>query len=148
MSSESPTLSALRALIEAYMEKVESLERNRKPGEGLFGLRGGPKDDACHEIFFEDVRTLLDDFAKTSPSSAEAREVLSALYAAAAQNRECGSAYWMLLAIHGPGLVLTDWLDASDAAALYDELRATYPRRERLPALKKNLAALKAKKES
>ena len=38
-------LSRLEALVHDYVEEVQKLERNRKIGDGLFGLRPGPADD-------------------------------------------------------------------------------------------------------
>ena len=37
-----------QGLYESYLEEVERLERERKPGAGYFGLKGGPADDPCH----------------------------------------------------------------------------------------------------
>ena len=65
-------LSRLEALYNDYIGTVQELERNRKPGEGLFGMRSGPKDNPCHERFSEDVEKMLKDFRDTSPTSMSA----------------------------------------------------------------------------
>ena len=133
-TSVSEVLGSLRGLISAYVEKVEELERNRKPFEGIFGLKGGPKDDPCHDRFAEDVQALVDSFAQSAPSSHDAHAVLYELFSAAPTHRNTNSAYWMLLAVLGTSFPLIDHLDPSDAAELRDFFVRTYPRRELLPA--------------
>ena len=44
------TLTDVQDLIEAYAETAESLERNRKFGEGLFGITPGPADDPVERV--------------------------------------------------------------------------------------------------
>ena len=42
-------LERIRKLYEGYLKTAEELEKNRKIGDGLFGLGHGPEDDPCHE---------------------------------------------------------------------------------------------------
>lgn len=148
MSGQSDCLIRLRALIAAYLDKVDELERNRKIGEGLFGMKGGPKDDPCHDRFAEDVRALLSDFAAEEPSSGETAALLRELYTAAADHRDAGCAYWMLLAVQGAGLPLIERLSAPDAAALHALLESLYSRRERFPVHDQTLKKLKKQGKS
>ena len=135
-------LSDVRALCEAYIAKVESLEHNRKPGEGIFGLKGGPSDDPCHDRFADELRALLDQYASEEHRPEEVREVLSYIYTVPLAHREPKSAYWMLVAVHGLTLVLVEALDPASAAALRRRYATDYPRWERLPVQKQVLAAL------
>ncbi len=136
-------LPRVRALYEDYLDRVCELERNRKPGAGIFGLKGGPKDDPCHDRFAEELEKLLAEFAASDPGSEEIRAVLSYMHELPPMHREPRSAYWMLIAVHGLGLELTEGLSREDAAALRSRYARLYPRWERLPAQKKLLAALK-----
>lgn len=138
--------SGIRSLYETYIETVETLERNRKPGEGIFGLKGGPATDPCHDRFVDELTTAIGDYAAQEPSSAERTEVLSYMYAVPLEHREPRSAYWMLIAVHGLSLQLIEGLDPADAAALCKSYGKAYPRWERLPVQKNVLSALKARK--
>ena len=145
MMPQSETLTLLRERIGEYLKKVETLEANRKPAEGIFGLKGGPKDDPCHDRFADDLGRLFADFSKQEPESSEVCAVLQELFLAADAHRDANSAFWMLLAVQGLGQELIGRLSASDAALLYDSLKKTYPRRERFPIQKQILAKLKAR---
>ena len=126
-------LSRLEALYQNYIQTVQELEKNRKIGDGLFGLRPGPADDPCHDRFAADLDALLKDFAASSPDSAVCAAVLRYLFTAPEAWRDLKSAYWMLIAVQGLGAGLIENLNAADAGALEAFYAARYPRRERLP---------------
>lgn len=136
-------LSEIRALYREYLDEAERVERERKPGDGLFGLGKKPSDDPCHERFASALDAALRDFAALEPDSARVREVLSHIFRAPAEHREPVSAYWMLCAAHGFTLGLIDRLDAQDAAALLALYAKIFRRWERLPVQRQVYAALK-----
>ena len=140
---EEKWLSRLEALYDNYIDTVRELERNRKPGEGLFGMRSGPKDSPCHERFAEDVKKLLKDFGNTSPGSEECAALLRYLLTAPESQRELTSAYWMLIAVQSFGIDLIGYLDPADAKALAELCSTYYPRWNRLPVQEKLLKGLK-----
>ncbi len=137
-------LSRLEALIHDYVEEVQTLERNRKFGDGLFGLRPGPADNPCHDRFAADVKRLFEDCRDAAPDSGECAGLLRCLFTAAEPWRELRSAYWMLIAVQGCGMELIDRLSHADAAALAELYAAQYPRHERLPVQDKLLKKLRA----
>lgn len=138
-------INEICALYDAYLEKVEELERNRKVTDGLLGITKGPKDDPCHDWFADELEIRLSDFAAADPSPEEIRSLLEYMYRAPLENRDNHIIYWMFTAVHS--LVLeTDLigrLDRKDASDLYRQYSEDYPRWERLPAQKKTLKALK-----
>ncbi len=136
----------IRALYAAYIEKAETLERDRKPGEGLLGLKKGPADDPCHGRFAEELEAAVADYAAQPPAPAEAAALLSYMFDVPQAHREPVFAYWMLIAVQGLSLPLIDGLDPADADALFRIYEKTYPRWERLPVQKKVLAALRKKR--
>ena len=139
------TLSALRSETETYVDFVRELERKRKPGEGIFGLKGGPADNPCHERFDQTVGQLLQDFAARKPASDTVRAVMEALFAAPKKYASSAPAcaYWMLIAIQRHSLPLIDLLSSEDAFALYVRFNKDIPRRERLPVQTEILKKLK-----
>ena len=128
-----PWLSRLEALYQNYLQTVRELEKNRRIGDGLFGLRPGPADDPCHDRFAADLDELMKACAAAGPDSAECAALLRYLFTAPEAFRELKSAYWMLIAVQGLGACLIERLSPSDARALAEFYAARYPRRERLP---------------
>ena len=136
-------LSRLEALYNDYIGTVQELERNRKPGEGLFGMRSGPKDNPCHERFSEDVKKLLQNFRDTSPDSGDSAAMLRYILTIPESWQELTCAYWMLIAVQGFGIDLIEFLNPADAKTLAELYNAYYPRRIRLPVQEKLLKRLK-----
>ena len=92
------SIESLQGLYDEYLEKAITVERNRRPGEGIFGFGKKPSDDPCHARFLEDLKDWLEAFRGGEPDSGEAREVLTLIYRAAKENPEPPSAYWVLIA--------------------------------------------------
>lgn len=135
-------MAAIQRLYEAYIARAEQLERDRKPGDGLLGMSGGPKDDPCHDQFAAELERLVKDMAAQGPSSGEVRETLAYIYRAPLEHREPLTVYWMLQAVHGFTVELITLLSAEDARILRDDYAQSYRRWERLPVQKKALSAL------
>ena len=142
---EDKTLPILRRETEAYLDTVRELERKRKPGEGIFGLKGGPADNPCHERYDQTVQQLLKDFAARNPASETVREVLEELYSSPKKYSAPTCAYWMLIAVQRHSVPLIDLLSSEDAFALYVRFNKDIPRRERLPVQTEILKKLKQK---
>ena len=138
-------LARLEKLYDDYLKTVQDLEDNRKLGEGMFGFKGGPADNPCHDRFAEDLRALLENFAAQEPDSADVREILAWIYNAPKRFLRPRTASWMLLAVHGLTLPLTDRLSPEDAKALYEAYSGSFKRWERLPNQVELLKKLKAK---
>ena len=136
-------LSGLRERYRSYEETVEELEKNRKPFEGIFGMKGGPADNPCHDRFAEDMRGFFADYAAGRPDSAEVREVLDFVFNEPVAYRGPQCAYWMLTAVQGLTDVLIPLLSREDAAALAASYGKRYPRWKRLPNQDQLLARLK-----
>jgi hypothetical protein len=139
-------LSRIEALYDAYLLTAAELEKNRKFGDGILGLRPGPADDPCHQHFAGELEALLRECAAEA-SSAEAAEILRLLFDKADDRRMPLSAYWMLIAVQGLGRELIGLLSPGDAAVLLTFYRRRYPRRVRLPVQDQILKQLKLQAE-
>jgi hypothetical protein len=143
---ENSWLSRIEALYDAYLLTAAELEKNRRFGDGILGLRPGPADDPCHQRFAAELGALLGESAAQS-SSAEAAEILRLLFDKADDKRMPLSAYWMLIAVQGLGHELIGLLSPEDAAGLLAFYRKRYPRRVRLPVQDQILKQLKLQAE-
>lgn len=138
-------LDAVRALYTDYQEQFRQQELARKPGEGVFGLGMGPRDYPCHSQFAQQLEQLLGEIAAQQPPSGDLLSLLDYIYRAPLELRPAQDAvYWMLLAAHSLTLGLISLLDAGDAKTLAANYNQAFPRRNRLPAQDKVLAALQA----
>lgn len=136
------TANDIFEIYDRYIEKAEKLERERKPGDGLFGMGKKPADDPCHDEFAERLEKALDDLAASKPTADEVCKVLSYIYKAPQKHRDMLSIYWMLNAVHGLTLGLIPLLSPDDAKTLKSSYADDFPRFERLPVQKKVFAAL------
>ncbi len=144
MPERNEALVRLRELYESYLKEVELLELNRKPGAGIFGLKGGPADDPCHDRFAETLRGFYEGFAAQKPESAAVRELMAYACTLPTVRREPRTAYWMLIAVQSLTQELIGLLtpqDAGELAALYEK---SFRRHERMPSQIKLIRALKA----
>ena len=125
-------LARLEQLYGDYLRTINKLERDRKPGEGLFGTRG-PKNDPCHDRFAEELGAFLEELAASEADSSVRRASMETIFSAPLQNREPKSAFWMLIAVQGLTRGLISGLTPEDAAALAERYAEDYPRNARLP---------------
>lgn len=142
--AKTPTgMEDIRRLYTDYLEQVRQAELSRRPFDGYMGF--GPKlgDAPCHRQFAQNLEALLKDIDREGPRSGQVREMLEYIYRAPQEHRKPPAVYWMLIAVHGLTIKLTDRLETDDALVLWTEYRKLYRAGERLPAQKKTLAALK-----
>ena len=126
-------LARLDSLYEDYLNTVLRLERDRKLGDGIFGIRPGPADDPCHDRFAADLQGLLEELDSDGADSSLRREAMEKIFSAPLQSPDPKSSYWMLVAVQGLTRVLIPGLTHEDADALAERYEKDYPRRERLP---------------
>ena len=141
-------LETIKGLYTDYLAQTERLERERKPGEGLMGFGGGPKDDKCHGEFADAVITVVTKAAAEGLSTSQALELLNFIFTAPLQNSDNRLAYWMLMAMQGQMAGIITYLSPESARLLLIWYKETYPRRERFPAQKDVIAALKKRAQS
>ena len=144
MLEQGEALARLQELYESYIAKVDFLEKNRKPGEGLLGLKGGPDEDPCHDRFADDLQEFYTEITMGKPASGTVRELMEYACTAPGQHREPRTAYWMLIAVQSLTQPLIRLLTPQDAGALAELYENNYRRFERLPSQKQLMKALKS----
>ena len=134
---------ALRACYRDYEAQVEEAASRARPTDGIFGFRGGVKDDPCHSRFAEALRAMLADYAASEPDPDEVGEVLLFMMEEPRLYRGHPSAAWMLQAVQGLTMDLVPLLRPDAAAALAAAYEKDYPRSKRLPVQNELLKRLK-----
>ena len=147
MPEREETLARLGGLYESYLKEAELAEFNRKPGAGIFGLKGGPADDPCHDRFAEKLKLFYDELAAHKADSGTVRELMAFACTAPLRFRQPRTAYWMLIAVQSLTQPLIALLDAQDARSVAELYEKTFRRHERLPAQIKLMKALRAAAE-
>ena len=143
MPERNEALAQLRALYEAYLDKTAVLERDRKPGAGWFGLKGGVADDPCHDRFAEELHAYFTALAASGAESAAVREIMEYVISAPQTADAPRAAYWMLIAVQGLTRPLLPLLSAADAQAVGEHLEKLFPRSKRLPVQDELVRALR-----
>lgn len=141
---QTKVINEIYALYDAYIQKVQELEKNKKITDGLFGITKSPKGDACHDQFAEELGTKLKELALCKPAPDEVCDLLEYMFTIPLSWKEDPMIYWMLAAVHILALDLVPILSGKDAQRLYEQYNRDYHRWERLPAQKDMLKALKA----
>ena len=134
----------LRALYESYLDEAETAERNRKPGAGWFGMKGGPADDPCHDRFSVALREYFTELSDSGAPSEVVRDEIAFVFTAPLQYREPRAAYWMLIAVQGLCRPLIGSLTPQDAGTLSELLEKSFRRSERMPVQIELIKELKA----
>ena len=133
----------IKGLYEAYLDEAMKLERDRKIGDGLFGIGKKPADDPCHDRFASDVEAAIKDIAEEDLPSPQIRELLGYMYHKPAEHEETASVYWMLIAVQGSTTALIPALSAEDADALCKAYTKAFRPWQRLPVQKQLCSMLK-----
>lgn len=148
MPDHAAPISRLESLYGDYLDAVTALERDRRFGEGIFGMKGGPADDPCHERFAAELRALLEEFLALSPPSGDVRETAEYLFTAPLRHPGPKTAYWMLIAVQSLTKPLLGVLTPADAGALRTLLEKSYPRYARMPVQNELLKELAAREKA
>ena len=135
----------LRALYESYLDEAEAAERNRKPGAGWFGMKGGPADDPCHDRFADSLRGYFEELGGSGASGEFIRDEMAFVYTAPLAHPEPRAAYWMLIAVQGMTRPLIALLSPQDAAALGELMEKSFRRSQRMPVQVELIRELRAR---
>ncbi len=126
-----------------YMEAVEKLPKKYPGAAGLLGVGTGPKDDACHEAFYDQVEVVAQALADAGPDEMMARAAVEMILKAPETYADKNLAVMMLTAAQKHAIPLIPHLAPTDAADLLAWYDRYCPRQTRLPIQKEVATALK-----
>lgn len=127
-----------------YGEEAALVRKKAKPTDGLLGFGNDPRNNPCHQRFYEDVGQWTKEFLATQPDPEDSLEAARFLIAAP---KTCGSeeSYGMMYAALGWCRELVDRLDGEGCAELGALLEELYPKRDRMPVQLELLKTLNKK---
>ncbi len=143
-----PVPESVVGAYETYLAAMSEANKSRRRIDGLLGLGAGAGSERCQDDFVSQLKAAVDGFASSGPDTAAVSETLEYMFSQAREHREDQTAYWMLLASHVFALPLIDLLGPEAARGLRLRYEDAYPRRERFPAQKTVIAALKDREKS
>lgn len=132
-------MEQLMGIYTRYYEKAARARSKAPALAGIWGMGNDPRNDLCHEDFYEAVQEWVAGFSADGAAALTAvRWILSAPL-----DHKNEDVYWYLYAAHGLVLPLIDRLAPADCRALFSWYDASYPRRDRLPVQQQVWKALK-----
>lgn len=136
-------LTQLATIYEEYAQKVKEVRKNARMFDGFLGLGKDPRNDACHDAFFQAVGTWVTEFLATEPEQAALMQAAKFIIETpvAYSSQEC---YWFMFASHGHVKPLIPLLNKENCSQLAASIEQLYKKRDRMP-LQKEILKLLAK---
>lgn len=129
-----------------YIAYNQKLNQNIGMMSGImkvFGFKTGPGDDACHQEFYNEMKSALEEVCEDKPDPEAAGEIMDVIFGAKVLYADGPVSPYMFAAIEGLTKDLIPFLTAEKAAQIYKLFLDTTPRKMRVPIHKEILASLK-----
>ena len=136
-------LTQLNTIYTDYAEAVKAVRKKARIFDGILGLGKDPRNDACHDAYYQAVGEWVSAFLQTQPE----QEVLmqAAVYILETPlsytGQEC---YWFMYAAHGHIKPIIPYLSKENCKELGARLEKCYKKLDRMP-LQMELLKLLAK---
>ena len=136
-------LTQLETIYTDYAAAVKTVRKNARIFDGIFGLGKDPRNDACHDTYYQSVGTWVTELLAAQPEQELLMQaavfILEKPLAFAGQ--EC---YWYMYAAHGHLKPIIPYLSKENCAELSQRLEKAYKKLDRMP-LQKELLKILAK---
>ena len=123
----------LQRIYDDYLETLAQVIAKSKPTDGILGFGGGPKNDGCHQIFFDALNAKTCEYAELPVSSQTAAELVEVILNAQQKVKEDSLAYWTLIAGHSAAKPLIPLLDKEDARRIEQHYEENLAPKRRMP---------------
>lgn len=134
-------LTQLQTLYTDYAATVKEVRKKTRVFDGFLGLGKDPRNDPCHQAFYDAVGAWVTEFLATEPEQDSLMQ--AALYIletpVAYKDQEC---YWFMFAAHGHMKPMLGGLSKENCAALGSRMEALYKKHDRMPLQKELLKLL------
>lgn len=134
-------LTQLATIYEEYAATVKEVRKNARMFDGFLGLGKDPRNDACHDAFFQAVGTWVTEFLATEPDQDALMQAVKYMIETPVtyNGQEC---YWFMFAAHGHVKPLIPLLSKENCAKLASSMEQLYKKRDRMPLQKEILKLL------
>lgn len=133
-------MTELMEIYARYFENAAKVRAKASPLAGIWGMGNDPRNDRCHDEFYEAVESWVGLF---DGDAAAAREAVRFILGAALEYKQNKDVYWYLFAAHKLTLSLISRLEPTDGKTLFAWYDQSFPKKERLPAQQQVWKALK-----
>lgn len=134
-------LTQLATIYEEYAATIKNVRKNARLFDGFLGMGKDPRNDACHDVFFQAVGAWVTEFLATEPDQdalmQAARYIIET--PVSYNGQEC---YWFMFAAHGHVKPLIPLLNRENCAQLAGSMEKLYKKRDRMPLQKEILKLL------
>lgn len=136
-------MTQLETIYTDYAAAVKKVRKNARLFDGFLGLGKDPRNDACHDAYYQAVGAWVQELIATEPDQETA--MAAAVYILetpiAYTGQEC---YWFMYAAHGHIKPLIPLLSKENCKELGSRLEKCYKKLDRMP-LQKELLKMLAK---
>ena len=133
-------MTELMDMYARYFENAAKVRAKASPLAGIWGMGNDPRNDRCHDDFYDAVANWVEAF---DGDRAAAKDAVKWILGAAWEYRQDRDVYWYLFAAQKLTLKLIPRLNPADARELFGWYDQCYPKKERLPAQQQVFKALK-----
>lgn len=134
-------LDQLKTIYTDYAEVVKTVRKNARVFDGLFGMGRDPRNDACHDAYYQAVGAWVTELLATQPEQAQLMEAAVFILEEplAYTEQEC---YWYMYASHGHIKPMIPYLSKENCKELGARLEKCYKKLDRMPLQKEILKML------
>lgn len=134
-------MTKLETLYQDYAAAVKDVRSKARIFDGFLGLGKDPRNDACHDAFYQAVGAWVEEFLATEPAQPELMTAAVFLLEKPLEyaGQEC---YWYMYACHGHIKPLIPRLSKENCGELAGRLEKNYKKIDRMPLQKEILKML------
>ncbi len=125
-------IQTLKDRYDSYIREVETVMKDAKPTDGLFGWGDDPRRDPCHMRFYEDLEHWCRDFLDGAPAQGQVYEAVKFILETPDKYRQ-KACFWFMFAAQGLTRPMIPLLSDAQRKALRELYDGCYPKRERMP---------------
>lgn len=131
-------LTQLQTIYTDYAAAVKAVRKKARMFDGFLGMGKDPRNDACHDAYYQAVGAWVEEFLATEPAQDALTE--AALYIletpTAYTGQEC---YWFMFAAHGHMRPMIPLLSKENCIFLGSRMEQLYKKHDRMPLQKEIL---------
>ena len=123
----------IERLTDNYLDKEREVEKKSHPLADIFGFRGGPKYDPCHEEYHNAVIDAVNKYLEGTTDETEMYEAAEYVLSLGTEKECNGTCKWTLVSTQVSLKPLVPLLTAEHREALRVRFEGLYRKKDRVP---------------